>query len=470
MEVAAVELPELWNRDAVDVGMEPHERRRGWAGTLVLLASLVVLPSCTRIEAVLDEVRPVPATPHEAYLVSLADAGLDGTALATRWEQAAAAALRSPVRLAPPFEEVAFYPAEEPTAAGYLIRIDRGQNIHVSYAADPPGSGRVFIDIYRVDSTGPPTHVAHAEDDATGLEFEPSDEGDFLVRVQPELLRDVRVRLRIVKAAVLAFPVMDHDAGDIQSFFGAEREGGRREHHGVDIFAPRGTPVLAAADGTVSRVGDQRLGGRVVWLRDERRGTSQYYAHLDRQLVERGQRVRAGDTLGLVGNTGNARTTPPHLHFGIYVRRRGPIDPFDYLDMPSQNPPRLRADSASLGEWLRTRTDMRITLTSPEGGDKAEDVGAFTVVRVLGAAGRDLRVRLPDGRSALIRGGLESLETPIDEAYVAAGEPILSAPDPAAARSGVASEGAPIPVVGRFSDYFLVRPEDGRRAWVQIPR
>ena len=411
----------------------------------------------------------MPATPHEAYEISLEDAGLAETALAARWREAAESALRGPVRLEPPFEEVAFYPAEEPTAVGYLITIDRGQNVHVSYTAEP-GSGSVFVDLYRIRPDGTPLHVAYAEEDATDLEFEPSEEGEFLIRVQPELLRDVRVRLRIVKAAVLAFPVMDHDTGDIQSFFGADREGGRRQHHGVDIFAPRGTPVLAAADGVVSRVGDQRLGGRVVWLRDNKRGTSQYYAHLDRQLVERGQRVRAGDTLGLVGNTGNARTTPPHLHFGIYRRGRGPIDPFDYLDMPPQRPAVLRADSTVLGQWVRTRSDARIALASTSTGVAEEQVAAFTVLRVLGASGRNLRVRLPDGRTAITRGVVESLDRPIDETLVASGAPILSRPDPAAPQRGVASEASPVAVVGRFSDYLLVRPEGGTRAWVAIPR
>lgn len=449
--------------------MRSHQQRqRRRVRVLALFGSVLLAPACTRVEAVLEEVRRIPATPHEAYEFSLEDAGLAETALVGRWKEAAAAALRGPVRLQPPFEEVAFYPAEEPTAVAYLIRIDRGQSVHVSYVSEP-GAGGVFIDIFRVRADGTPVHVAHTAEDATDLEFEPSDEGDFLIRVQPELLRDVRVRLRIVKAAVLAFPVMDHDTGDIQSFFGAERDGGRREHHGVDIFAPRGTPVLAAADGVVSRVGDQRLGGRVVWLRDNQRGTSHYYAHLDRQLVERGQRVRAGDTLGLVGNSGNARTTPPHLHFGIYRRGRGPIDPFDYLDMPPQNPPRLRADSTVLGQWVRTRSDARIALATTSGVSE-EEVAAFTVLRVLGASGGDLRVRLPDGRTAVTRGVVESLDRPIDQALVARGAPILSAPDPLAPRRGVTSEASPVPVVGRFSDYLLVRPEGGPRAWVAIPR
>jgi murein DD-endopeptidase MepM/ murein hydrolase activator NlpD len=74
-----------------------------------------------------------------------------------------------------------------------------------------------------------------------------------------------------------------------------------------------------------------RLGGNVVWVWDAERGQALYYAHLDRQDVSAGSRVHAGDVLGRVGNTGNARTTPPHLHFGIYRPIEGAIDPLPFI-------------------------------------------------------------------------------------------------------------------------------------------
>jgi murein DD-endopeptidase MepM/ murein hydrolase activator NlpD len=64
-------------------------------------------------------------------------------------------------------------------------------------------------------------------------------------------------------------------------------------------------------------------GGNIVWLQPLFGNMRLYYAHLDQQFVERGQFVLAGERIGSVGNTGNARTTPPHLHFGVYVRQRG---------------------------------------------------------------------------------------------------------------------------------------------------
>lgn len=98
--------------------------------------------------------------------------------------------------------------------------------------------------------------------------------------------------------------------------WGFPRSGGRR-HQGVDMFAARGTPVYAVAAGTISRVGNNRLGGLVVDLVDGD-GHRYYYAHLDAQLVRRGQRVAAGDVIGTVGNTGNARGGPDHLHFEMH--------------------------------------------------------------------------------------------------------------------------------------------------------
>ena len=71
-------------------------------------------------------------------------------------------------------------------------------------------------------------------------------------------------------------------------------------------------------------------GGQVIWLRDRRVRRSLYYAHLNGWAVQDGTEVRAGDVIGFVGNTGNARTTPPHLHFGVY--ERGPADPSPFLE------------------------------------------------------------------------------------------------------------------------------------------
>ena len=90
-------------------------------------------------------------------------------------------------------------------------------------------------------------------------------------------------------------------------------------HHGEDIFAPLGAPVLAVADGTVFSVGWNDRGGYRLWLRD-RQGNQFYYAHLSAfsPLAIDGNEVKAGAVVGFVGNTGDAQTTPYHLHFEIH--------------------------------------------------------------------------------------------------------------------------------------------------------
>ncbi|MBI4348310.1 MAG: M23 family metallopeptidase [Elusimicrobia bacterium] len=131
----------------------------------------------------------------------------------------------------------------------------------------------------------------------------------------------------------LAVPVVDVTPASCLSTWGAPRSGGRR-HRGIDIFAPRGTPVVASAAGFVFKAGRSGLGGNVVWVAGAG-GRLYYYAHLDRfrERLGFGSWVAAGDTLGYVGNTGNAASTPPHLHFGVYPASQGffPVDPAPLL-------------------------------------------------------------------------------------------------------------------------------------------
>ena len=116
----------------------------------------------------------------------------------------------------------------------------------------------------------------------------------------------------------LRMPVVGIRGTQIRDSWGAPRDGGRRPHRGIDIFAPRGTAVVASANGIISYIGVQPKGGQCLWLTTES-GTSFYYAHLDRWApgIYEGMEVESGDLLGYVGNSGNALTTPPHLHFGI---------------------------------------------------------------------------------------------------------------------------------------------------------
>ncbi|KWV15504.1 M23 family metallopeptidase, partial [Xanthomonas translucens] len=104
-----------------------------------------------------------------------------------------------------------------------------------------------------------------------------------------------------------------------------------RQHAGVDIFARRGTPVLSATRGIVVAVAERGLGGRQVWVMGPAR-QRHYYAHLQDWApgLQVGDLVEAGDPLGSVGDSGNARGTPPHLHYGVYAEG-GAYDPLPLL-------------------------------------------------------------------------------------------------------------------------------------------
>lgn len=109
---------------------------------------------------------------------------------------------------------------------------------------------------------------------------------------------------------------------------GARSQG--RSHEGIDIFAPRGTPIQATTQGTVSKVGHNKLGGRVVTIVGPG-GAGHYYAHLeDYADIKVNDWVNRGDIIGYVGDSGNAKGTPTHVHYGIYINGRA-VNPYPLL-------------------------------------------------------------------------------------------------------------------------------------------
>lgn len=126
------------------------------------------------------------------------------------------------------------------------------------------------------------------------------------------------------------FPV---PGGTFSNDWGAPRSGGRH-HEGADIFADEGTPVLSVVGGTVVKAtySDDGLGGKRAWVRGDD-GNYYYYAHMADVTVGVGQRVSAGSLIGRVGRTGNAKNTPPHLHFGVAKGvGRGWFNPHPFLN------------------------------------------------------------------------------------------------------------------------------------------
>jgi len=407
--------------------VRPRARRAALAA-----AALSLLAACNPRDVV-RELRAPPATEHERYARALTDAGLSESALGRDWLLASDSALRAPLQAVLPLRESGFYSRAEARAIAYRVALTGGQRLVLSLRAEGLPA-QLFLDLFEqvgdsvprfehrasarpqpgTDGAGTerPAAAASREGDAAmraapplaggaavlSRAYEAERTGSYVLRLQPELLRDGRFELLVRTEPILAFPVEGRDDGAVQSFFGANRDAGRRSHHGIDIFAPRGTPVVAATDGVVRSTSPNELGGNVVWLSDARRRQTLYYAHLDRHAVSPGQVVRAGDTLGFVGNTGNARTTPPHLHFGIYRRGEGAVDPWPWVRRERSAYPRLAADPSRLGTRGRTLAANASLLVAPSvRGDTVRRIARNTPLQLVGAAGAWYRVQLPDG-------------------------------------------------------------------------
>lgn len=411
-------------------------------------------------------------TPRERYEAALDAAGLTSTALAREWRAAAERALAdAPVVAASHREEGYLHPAE-PTALGFRFRARRGQTVRVAVSLGGDSTTTLFLDAWQLEGDSAPVfrHVASADSGQRQLDFEPRRDGDYVVRMQPELLRGGRFTVTVRLAPTLAFPVSGGRESDIGSRFGDDRDGGVRSHHGVDIFARRGTPVVASAAGVIRRVETTPRGGKVVWLTDDA-GNRLYYAHLDRQTVVNGQRVGIGDTLGTVGNTGNAITTPPHLHFGVYRRGEGPVDPWWFIHRPRVDLPRLAADTTRFGAWVRVADDEADLLADP--APRAAVITALarhTPIRVVAAVGAWFRVRLPDGRLGYLAArATEPAERALGVAGGSGTVAVLAVPTPVTTAEAIVATnlaGNSLDVLGRFGEYLMVRTSSGLAGWV----
>lgn len=151
----------------------------------------------------------------------------------------------------------------------------------------------------------------------------------------------------VVGPAGLAIPVAGVKANNLVDTYTQSRAGGARVHNAIDIMAPHGTPVVAAAPGTVEKLFFSDGGGGVtIYVRSDDKRWSYYYAHLQRYApgLKEGQRVERGQVIGTVGSTGNANPEGPHLHFAI--NRMSPDDDWHSGD-PINPYPLLAGDRVS---------------------------------------------------------------------------------------------------------------------------
>jgi murein DD-endopeptidase MepM/ murein hydrolase activator NlpD len=293
-------------------------------------------------------------TPHEAYQDKLDDKDLDKTPLGRQWLVASEAALQSPYQIQIPYKQHGYFHIDKPRALGLQFNAKAGERITFHLNKKSKSSFVIYADVYKQTGSGT-SHLLSADTINETFSFDADEGASYVLRLQPELFRTGEYSLSVEIGPSLIFPVSGSKA-KAGSFWGANRDGGKRSHEGVDIFAPKGTPAIAGADGYITGVKEGGIGGKVVWLRPEGKNYTLYYAHLDEQLVQEGQVVKKGDTIGTVGNTGNAKTTPAHLHFGIYTYR-GAIDPWPFVNKTIKEAPDVSAKN--LITYLKLIKDIK---------------------------------------------------------------------------------------------------------------
>jgi murein DD-endopeptidase MepM/ murein hydrolase activator NlpD len=179
----------------------------------------------------------------------------------------------------------------------------------------------------------------------------------------------------------LPVPVEEVASRDLADTWGAPRSDNRR-HEGIDIFAPRGRPVISTTNGVVFKVGEDNLGGHVVRVLGP--GWQwHYFAHLDRfGDIEPGSIVQQGTVLGYVGNTGNASGTPYHLHYGVYRFLGGARNPYpmlaaDRLDPKMKKTARRVVPTTRLSH-SRRHAPAKSSLEKPRPQDSKQRTGRYS--------------------------------------------------------------------------------------------
>ena len=366
---------------------------------IATILGAVILFGCSDKEIVPE--RFYPRNDHEAYWYSLKQANLLNTALGKEWVNAAERPFQEQIKVQLPYQEAFEISDLQPDAHGYRFDVKRGQKVLVDINMITNDTTRVFVDLFRVDSDSPGKyrHIASA-DSVFNLAFAPRRDASYILRLQPELLRGGQFEITIENIPTLDFPVAGKNKTAILSFFGDPRDGGRRDHHGVDIFAKKHTPILAPINADVRFVGTRGIGGKVVWLYDRKTGNRLYFAHLQEYTVERYQKVNRGDTIGTVGNTGNARFTPPHLHFGIY--NNGPIDPYSFIVPEYKRPSKFKADTTLLGREILLNKTITLKKEMQRSSQNSDTLWVGEQLKIAAVNHSYVRVIYQDGKKGFI--------------------------------------------------------------------
>jgi murein DD-endopeptidase MepM/ murein hydrolase activator NlpD len=384
-------------------------------------------------------------TPLEKYGEKLEDDGLKKTPEGRQWLAASERALQLPVAVSLPYRQAGKFSAAKPQAMGLAFTAKHGERILFTLTKNAADNFVLYAELYKKTITGEAKLVQAVDTNVTEFSYDVTEAGDYVLKIQPQLLRVGNYELSIASGPSLLFPVAGKKAY-IGSVWGDARDGGKRSHEGVDIFAAKRTPAIAAADGVVAGVREGGIGGKTVWLRPEGQNITLYYAHLDEQLVSEGQLVKRGDTLGLVGNTGNAQFTPPHLHFGVYGYG-GALNPFPFVNRQLKTPPAI--PQKKLAGYVRLVKDLQ-TVNG--------QVKKNTLLLPLAYTAKGYIAELPDGFPLLVSfSAVQEAAQPLGKKIASTATAIYPLPGTDAVPAATLSAGTSVLVLGYFNQYAFVR-------------
>ncbi len=408
-----------------------------------------------------------PASPHQQYERKLVNAGLDQNKMGSSWISKANSLLQNANGIKVPYKETGYFAADKIGGASFKFSLQRGQLLTVRLTKQSVSNFSIYMDIWEQKENGEFKVLAFSDSLGTELQLEAKRSGDYFLRLQPELLASGSYTLELAVGPSLGYPLKAVNRKQIQSFFGVGRDNDTRRHEGIDIFSSFRTPVIAVAEGTVTRVNENNLGGKVVWFRPKGKDYTLYYAHLDEQIANTGQEVMLGDTLGLMGNTGNAKTTPPHLHFGIYTSDSA-VDPLPFVDPLIPLMPSINSDITKLNATLRT-VNRTIEISDNQQLINPEKLKQNTVVRVLAASNNFYKVELPNGKSGYVASkSLVETKSLSTRKITNVSQSLLDSPNLAAGVKANLALGQTVNVMGVFEDFQLVSTADGEVGWLSL--
>jgi len=315
------------------------------------------------------------------------------------WLNAAEYSLNNPLSIPPTYSESGIFSANNHTATSLKVFIKRGQKLVARLNKTSARPYAVYMDLWHAADavTGAALEYILAADTANNsLEYIATKDERLIIRYQPQIATDGNYEISISPMASFTFPIAAAAKSNIGSFWGDGRDGGARKHEGIDIFAAAKSPAVAVADGYITSVSENILGGKVIFMQPDNSNYNIYYAHLHQQLVTTGQRVKAGEVIGLTGNTGNALHTASHLHFGIYTFS-GAIDPLAFVEKTKE--PATKMENKVLNPAMITSRQTKL-YTDLSILQPIATLNKDITLQAEAFNGKYYRVILPDGRKA----------------------------------------------------------------------